>query len=90
MSQHVYEYLCQYVIGPHMMFTCLDSIVWQAQVNLYIGFEEYFEIVGVTFHNYFVCEWVCVHACVCMRVCAWIRCMRLHISALGNVTKCVG
>ena len=66
MSQHVYEYLCQYVIGPHVMFTCLDSIVRQAQVNLYVGFEESFEIVGVTFHNYFVC----VHACVCVRMCA--------------------
>ena len=88
MSQHVYEYPCNYVISPHVMFHVSRSYSMASSSKsrpLRSPVWEYFEIVGEK-----VCCKVCVPlATTTLCVCACVRvCMRACMDACVSVCVC--
>ena len=95
MSQHIYKYPCNYVIGPHLMFH-VSQLYSKASSSkstrrpLRSSVREYFEIICEKKVHCKLCMspatttlCVCMRACACVCACmhAWIRCMRLCVCA---------
>ena len=86
MSQHIYEYPCNYIIGPHVMFHGSQSYSTSKSMPLRSPVWEYFKIVGEKKVRSKLCMppatstlCVCMRACVLACVCTCVHAV-LHAS----------